>query len=350
MSCRLKSFISLAAFFLTLIAACLFALRPTRAFASADGYTDITVTYSDYEGLVYNGRVQEITAEAEGYEIKQIDYGRVPRNAGVYTATAIFADENLRAANSVTFTIARKTLTAVLRDVTAVEGTTPNYSVTYDGFIDGESEADFLETPTVFGAGTSVGTYDIFLTASLDITDGVSLGNYKLETVPRAKLTVARAVLTSENVTVKGAFSPTGTLEVEEGAAGFDFLRLRYNAVLYLVRFDGELKGEKYCYKVETSAKNFPLLTRVSVTDANGKKHAVTNFHKTEDGFEFYSASDGEISIYYDFTPIVIIVAAAVLIAVFIGLRSRRDKKKCKNYERAHEGAKRQVDLLIKGE
>lgn len=117
-------------------------------------------------GLIYNGSQQTGVPFATTYYIVVNNQGT---NSGTYTATAVLANlsdywsDGSKDNKTITWTIAKATLTAAYAGETVVIGSTPSLNVTVTGFVGGEtaSTADGYTAPTIGGAGTTVGTYTL---------------------------------------------------------------------------------------------------------------------------------------------------------------------------------------------
>ncbi len=117
-------------------------------------------------GLIYNGSQQTGVPFATTY---YIDVNNQGTNSGTYTATAVLANlsdywsDGSKDNKTITWTIAKATLTAAYAGETVVLGSTPGLNVTVTGFVGGEtaSTADGYTAPTISGAGTTVGTYTL---------------------------------------------------------------------------------------------------------------------------------------------------------------------------------------------
>ncbi len=117
-------------------------------------------------GLIYNGSQQTGVPFATTY---YIDVNNQGTNSGTYTATAVLANlsdywsDGSKDNKTITWTIAKATLTAAYAGETVVIGSTPSLNVTVTGFVGGEtaSTADGYTAPTISGAGTTVGTYTL---------------------------------------------------------------------------------------------------------------------------------------------------------------------------------------------
>jgi hypothetical protein len=116
-------------------------------------------------GLVYNGSLQTGVPFSTNYFITTNNQGTYP---GTYTATAILVEglywsDGTDSDKTVTWTMAKATLTAVYAGETIEFGTSPELNVAVTGFVGGETAltAGGYTAPTITGAGTAVGTYTL---------------------------------------------------------------------------------------------------------------------------------------------------------------------------------------------
>ncbi len=120
--------------------------------------------------------------------------GATSTNAGTYQITATGASAlnyEITYAPASTLTISKKPLTVSANSETMVYGdTVPSFTITYDGFITGESEANLL-TPavaTAFPQFTDAGEHTIVLS-------GATSDNYEISYTTTGKLTVTKKPL-----------------------------------------------------------------------------------------------------------------------------------------------------------
>ena len=140
----------------------------------------VTVTFSGYTGLVYNGLDRAMTDEIKVTfngvvdgdtcePVKTFSPG-VVKNAGTYFLEVRPANENYKTTGSIsiTFSIAKKTLivSATAPDVEA--GTTPVFNITYEGFIENDDETDLTIAPSVNLTYGQVGTNKIVFNNGMD--------------------------------------------------------------------------------------------------------------------------------------------------------------------------------------
>ncbi len=121
---------------------------------------------SGESGLVYNGNDQVGAVNTDKY-LFATNIGKVP---GTYTSTATLTDQTndtwsdgTTSNKTVTWSIAKATLTATYSGETVVYGTAPALTVTVTGFVGNEtaSDADGYSAPTVSNSDTAVGTYSL---------------------------------------------------------------------------------------------------------------------------------------------------------------------------------------------
>jgi alpha-tubulin suppressor-like RCC1 family protein len=105
----------------------------------------------------------------------------VPSNAGSYAVIGTISDANYQGSNSGTLVIAKAPLTAKANDKSKAHGTpNPTLTITYTGFVNGETAA-VLDTPptasTTATASSLVGAYPITLTGGSDNNYAITLEN-----------------------------------------------------------------------------------------------------------------------------------------------------------------------------
>ena len=162
-------------------------------------------------GLVYNGTEQIGVAEATGYTVAN---GKAT-DAGSYTATAMLAEgykwsDGTTTAKQIEWSVAKAELTATVDDKSVTVGDeAPEYTVTYTGWVNGESIE--MVTPTTaavlacdYTATSAAGEYDITFA-----TEPV-FANYSVTTVP-GKLTVAAPAAPTEYTVTFNLNGITGT-------------------------------------------------------------------------------------------------------------------------------------------
>ena len=145
----------------------------------------VTVSFDDYQGLVYNGQERTISASVSGTVNGDnpglsLTYDKTVKDTGSYTATAAISNGNyvLTGTSTQNFSIAKATLTATADDKSVTYGgAVPDYTVTYSGFVNGEDES-VIDTPanaaSSYAQFDNVGEYEI--TAS-----GAEDNNYDFE-------------------------------------------------------------------------------------------------------------------------------------------------------------------------
>ena len=120
-------------------------------------------------GLTYNALPQIGVPYGYSYEYSIAD--NEGTNVGTYTATAVlttsvpdaFWSDGTTSNKTVTWSIAKATLTATYSGETVIYGTAPALTVTVTGFVGNEtaSDADGYSAPTVSNSDTAVGTYSL---------------------------------------------------------------------------------------------------------------------------------------------------------------------------------------------
>jgi hypothetical protein len=332
------------------------AVSPKAAFAEGE-LLPVKIVFGGLEetALVYDGKAKVITAEAHEDtpitgKVFDVEYDRVPRDAGVVTATAVLRNPNYYFVGeaSVEFTITQKPLTVKVEDLVVAEGETPDFILTYTGLCEGDSERDFQNLPTVPSRSYSTGEYSV-------VASGGVSKNYSI-TYVSGTLTVTKPHIFSDDNKLKidGAFTGAATISVTKGGdVSKDLLKLRYTVLNCDVKFDGKSYGEKCYYSVSKSAgiTLIPLITRVRVENSDGK-HIVTDLKKNDKGdITFTSTAVGTVFIYYDFLPIVIALAAIIVLIIIIGALRSRDKKRyaaCVAAEQYLDGEAREARKRIK--
>ena len=132
----------------------------------------VTVSFGDYEGLIYNGQERTISASVSGTVNGDnlglsLSYNKTVKDAGAYTAAASISNENYVLTETTTqnFSIGKATLTATADDKSITYGdAAPTYTVTYSGFVNGENKSviDTLSTATSsYTQFDNVGEYEI---------------------------------------------------------------------------------------------------------------------------------------------------------------------------------------------
>ena len=138
----------------------------------------VTMTFDGYRDLVYNGldRSDDIVVTLSGvvegdecYPVKRFSPAEVV-NAGRYTLEVQLSNPNYitSGAISIGFTIAKKTLTVTAVAGETVYGTTPDFEIVYDGFVEGDTAADLEIAPAVHLGGTTVGANSVAPSGGVD--------------------------------------------------------------------------------------------------------------------------------------------------------------------------------------
>lgn len=138
----------------------------------------VTMTFDGYRDLVYNGldRSDDIVVTLNGvvegdecYPVKRFSPAEVV-NAGRYTLEVQLSNPNYitSGAISIGFTIAKKTLTVTAVAGETVYGTTPDFEIVYDGFVEGDTAADLEIAPAVHLGGTTVGANSVAPSGGVD--------------------------------------------------------------------------------------------------------------------------------------------------------------------------------------
>ena len=136
------------------------------------------MTFDGYRDLVYNGldRSDDIVVTLSGvvegdecYPVKRFSPAEVV-NAGRYTLEVQLSNPNYitSGAISIGFTISKKTLTVTAVAGETVYGTTPDFEIVYDGFVEGDTAADLEIAPAVHLGGTTVGANSVAPSGGVD--------------------------------------------------------------------------------------------------------------------------------------------------------------------------------------
>ncbi len=140
---------------------------------------EITVTFDNYKGLVYNGytRNDDITVRFNGIvegdtcvPIKLFNVEQV-KNAGNYRLEVNPSNDSymITGTRSINFSIAKKSLSvSVGNDTSAEIGTTPQFNIKYEGFVENESVDDLEKAPTVKPSSGVVGTNKVQYVNGID--------------------------------------------------------------------------------------------------------------------------------------------------------------------------------------
>ena len=140
----------------------------------------VTVSFSGYTGLVYNGLDRALTDEinvtfngvVDGDVCEPIKTfsPETVKNAGTYFLEVRPGNSNYKTTGSIsiTFTIAKKTLVVSATAEDVVAGTQPTFNITYEGFIDNDDESDLTVAPTVNMTAGQVGANRIEFNNGID--------------------------------------------------------------------------------------------------------------------------------------------------------------------------------------
>ncbi|MBQ2620532.1 MAG: hypothetical protein IJF84_04275 [Thermoguttaceae bacterium] len=143
------------------------------------GQKAVTVSFDDYEGLIYNGQERTVSATVSGTVNGDnpglsLSYNKTVKDAGAYSATASISNANyvLTGTTAQNFSIAKATLTATADNQSMTYGdAAPEYTVTYTGFVNGEN-ADVIDAPAIATSSytqfDNVGEYSITASGALD--------------------------------------------------------------------------------------------------------------------------------------------------------------------------------------
>jgi hypothetical protein len=140
-----------------------------------------------------------------------------PTNSGSYSVTATIDDPNYQGSESGTLVIDKAPLTVTASNQTVVYGTDPDdFTVNYDGFVNGENESVLGGSLSFTGAGTNVGTYTI-------TPAGLTSSNYEISFVA-GRLEITKASSTTTVTVSDGTFNgqPQGDSATVTGAGGLN--------------------------------------------------------------------------------------------------------------------------------
>lgn len=106
----------------------------------------ISVTFSGYRGLVYDGQAHPVEVAFQGVlegdtVLPRLDYnGLVPVNAGTYTATVYIDNPNYKIVGTsrITYTIAKRDLKVHVKSVAFVDNK-PQFELDFEGFAEGDT-------------------------------------------------------------------------------------------------------------------------------------------------------------------------------------------------------------------
>ena len=244
-------------------------------------------------GLIYNGQEQTGVAEATGYTVTN---GKAT-DAGSYTATATLAEgykwsDNTTVAKQIEWSIAKAALTATADDITVTVGDgAPAYTVTYTGWVNGES-IDTVEPTTAavlaceYTPTSAASDYDItFTTAPV-------FANYDVTTV-NGKLTAESSCIAAGTMISMPGGEQKAVEELEIG-----------NVVCTFDHETGEVSSAPVCFIWESKnvANAFTLTfeddVKVTVIEEHGfydqeeQKYVFINLQNAEEyiGDHFYNA------------------------------------------------------------
>ena len=250
--------------------------------------------------VTYNGLEQQpaVTVKDGETEIPASEYTtsyRDNKNAGTATVTISGKDGgNYILSGSATFTIAQATLTATAEDKSVTYGSdAPAYTVSYSGFLNGDSEEDITTPPTfysTYSTTSNVGTYPIII-SSMGVATNYSF-KYRKGTLT---VTPATATVTADEGKTKvyGEADPeltatvTGLLNSDsESVITYTLSRAEgENVGTYAITPSGdELQGN---YSVNYVSKDFTI-TKAPLT-VTAKNHAITYGDAPSNGGVSYS-------------------------------------------------------------
>ena len=160
----------------------------------------LTVKFSDYSNLVYNGleRSDEIVVELIGviegddcYPIKNFGTATSVKSAGTYYMSISASNPSYRMSGQVStsFTIAKAKLTVTAVGSTVEAGEKPVVEVQYEGFVPGDSEQDLTVKPTISLKGGSIGVNSIIPAGGVDENYEFvyQAGTYEITYEPKAE-------------------------------------------------------------------------------------------------------------------------------------------------------------------
>ncbi len=269
-------------------------------------------------------------------------------NAGSYTATASVDNINYyipQGSGVKTITIARSRLDVKLEDAEINEGDSYTPRLTYTGFKGLDDESALKSKPTVKDIPKEAGVYTL-------TPQGGSADNYILY-YHSGKLTINRLVYQTEEITIKGVFSPDSEValsRVEAGSSGYEAMRKHIEKVLtgagvkeYTLDGYVNLKYSKAPQgECEYSVKgNIPKGAPLIVLRADGSMEIIKDYEYSDGTLTFTSSNVAGIALVRDKTfweenRLYLIIAGASAAAAFavaaitvmaVKIKKRRERR-----------------------
>ncbi len=304
---------------------------------------------------IYNGLVQcNITVEFSNVynsdtltAITSID--NTPKNAGTYLFTVALNSNNyvINGVDSTYFVIYPRAITVSVNDATIIEGQKPNFTITYEGFIEGEDEDELIAKATLSDIPTKSGVYEIS-------AKGAQSPNYTFA-YKKATLTINQKKIADENVAISGVIKAGVTVTSEKITSNNVTFRLKsdfidktlgvsiikpsknamqqYVGIAYSERVYGEYE---YTVMLDAPITEGSVLYTINY---DGKVEELTDFTLSEDGksVTFVGNAITGVAVYFekamldrvkDYLPLIGAGAVVVIILVFVSLGIRAKKRK----------------------
>ncbi|MBQ9706621.1 MAG: InlB B-repeat-containing protein [Clostridia bacterium] len=247
--------------------------------------------------FVYNGTEQTYTiVENAAYTIT----GNKQTNAGEHLVTVAFVSTNYQwndgttEAITFTFSIAKVKLTITVKDVTVNYGDPiPTYTVTYDGFVNGEDQSVLTGTlafDCIYAQGTTVGT-DCSINAS-----GLTSNNYNIAYVS-GSVTIKQLVISLDETLLEYKYGDTGATEIITNAQ--NNVNISYGSignVISITYTDGITTSSNSKISVGNTYRiDYKLLDTTNYTWATTKENTCSCYYKYKTALlngEYYTIED----------------------------------------------------------
>ncbi len=274
-----------------------------------------------------------------------------PINAGTYLLTVEINSDNyvISGANSVSFVIYPKAINVMVGDVTIIEGATPVFQITYDGFIEGEGVDDLSKKASIVNVPTECGRYTVaaqgaeaanytfsYIYATF-IINQKSVSNEKIivDGVIKAGVTVASQSVDSSELTFKLKS------DIINKNLGVNLLKPSNNAMEQYVSIDfsERIFGEyEYTVILDSSVTTGSVLYTINY---EGKVEEVTDYTLSDDGktVTFKAQAITGVAVYSQkalleklkgYLPLAgvgaVVVVILIIVILGIGVKARKNK------------------------
>ena len=257
----------------------------------------ITKPSADETKFSYTGTEQTYTiVENAAYTIT----GNKQTNAGEHFVTVAFVSSNYQwndgttEAITFTFSIAKVKLTITAKDVTVDYGDpVPTYTVTYDGFVNGEDQSVLTGTlvfDCTYAQGTKVGTY-CPIKAS-----GLTSNNYNI-TYVNGSVTIKQLVISLDETLLEYKYGDTGATEIITNAQ--NNVNISYGSignVISITYTDGITTSSNSTISVGNTYRiDYKLLDTTNYTWATTKENTCSCYYKYKTALlngEYYTIED----------------------------------------------------------